>query len=142
VPRGGKRSGRPGSAYSNRSDLRVPLPAAAPTNQPYGQAGRQLAAQQAVPMAPTPLAAAAGGQPVAPNPVQPGQFGPLDRPTDRPDEPITAGMPFGPGAGPEALTAGPVVMGRSLSSVIADAASSSGSPELAQLAQRARALGQ
>lgn len=28
---------------------------------------------------------------------------PLDAPTERPDEPITAGMPFGPGPGPEAM---------------------------------------
>ncbi len=28
----------------------------------------------------------------------------LDRPTERPNEPVTQGLPVGPGAGPEALT--------------------------------------
>jgi hypothetical protein len=29
------------------------------------------------------------------------------RPTERPNEPVTAGLPTGPGAGPEALSTGP-----------------------------------
>ena len=33
-----------------------------------------------------------------------GAAGPLDRPTERPNEPVTHGLPVGPGAGPEALT--------------------------------------
>jgi len=31
------------------------------------------------------------------------QITPLDAPTERPDEPVTAGAPSGPGPGPEAL---------------------------------------
>lgn len=38
----------------------------------------------------------------APRPAM-GPIVPLTAPTQRPDEPITAGSPFGPGAGPEAL---------------------------------------
>jgi hypothetical protein len=33
----------------------------------------------------------------------PGSNGPLTRPTERPNEPVTHGLPVGPGAGPEAL---------------------------------------
>jgi hypothetical protein len=33
----------------------------------------------------------------------PGTLGALDRPTERPGEPLTAGLPSGPGPGPEAL---------------------------------------
>jgi len=32
-----------------------------------------------------------------------GSNGPLTRPTERPNEPVTHGLPVGPGAGPEAL---------------------------------------
>lgn len=60
--------------------------------QTYGEAGAQRAAQQAVPM----------GTPQAPV-VSPGSLGPLDRPTERPLEPITAGNPLGAGPGAEAL---------------------------------------
>lgn len=85
--------------YPNRSDLRNPtkkLAAKAAPGQTYGEAGKQIAAQRAVPMAASPQPVVAQPQPVAERP-RPGQFGPLDRPTDRPDEPVTAGAPFGPG---------------------------------------------
>jgi hypothetical protein len=80
--------------YSNRSDLRnsAKLPAKAAPGQTYGEAGKQIAAQKVVPMAapPTPT------PPQQPR-VAPGSMGPLNRPTERPDEPVTAGAPFGPG---------------------------------------------
>ena len=38
------------------------------------------------------------------NAPQPGSHGPIDRPTERPNEPVTHGLPVGPGGGPEALT--------------------------------------
>lgn len=66
--------------------------------QAYGEAGKQLAAQSAVPMGASPMEA-------APPPPMPGQAGGFDRMTERPDEPLTTGMPFGAGAGPEALAA-------------------------------------
>lgn len=84
--------------YPNRSDLRNPtkkLAAKATPGQTYGEAGKQIAAQQQVPMAPQPQPAVTQPQPV--ERPRPGQFGPLDRPTERPDEPVTAGAPFGPG---------------------------------------------
>jgi len=88
---GGPRVGAPGASYTNRSDLqnapRQPIKAA--PNQPYGQRGQQEDAQRAVPL--------------------PGQGGAFLRPTERPNEPLTAGMRGGPGPGPEALTAGVAV---------------------------------
>lgn len=111
--RGGKRTGRPGTAYSNRSDL-TQAPSAAP-NQEYGKAAEQMRAQRQVPLpkqaVPSPSSPAQAGSapPVSPPggaaPVMPGGLGPLTAMTNRPNEPLTAGMPFGPGAGPEALAA-------------------------------------
>jgi len=76
------------AGYAQRTDLLAPK--AAP-GQTYGEAGKQIAAQKAVPMGnPTPTVQ---------RPV-PGQAGPLTRPTERPQEPITAGAPFGPGRTP------------------------------------------
>ena len=78
------------AAYPQRTDLNM-APSAVP-GQTYGEAGAQMAAQRAVPMG----APAAPAAPKAPT-VVPGQYGPLDRPTERPNEPVTAGAPFGPG---------------------------------------------
>lgn len=90
MPRGGSRQGTPGKAYSNRTDLM-----ASPKPPQPGQVN------------PT----AAGGI-TAPPPAGPQQAGPprpmpspddtpmLSDPTQRPDEPITAGLPIGAGPGP------------------------------------------
>lgn len=80
--------------YPNRSDLRNPggkVAKQAATGQTYGEAGRQLAAQSAVPMAAPPTEAQR---------MRPGQLGDLLRPTERPSEPVTAGASFGPGPTP------------------------------------------
>lgn len=64
--------------------------------QTYGKRQEQIEAQRAVPMGRSPVEA-----PVArPRPSAPGS---LTAPTARPMEPITAGAPFGPGPGPEAM---------------------------------------
>ena len=79
--------------YPNRSDLRGgKVPKMAATGQTYGQAGKQMASQAAVPMAPPPTENI--------QQVQPGQMGNLLRPTERPAEPVTAGASFGPGPTP------------------------------------------
>lgn len=114
MPRGGRRSGSAGKTYSNRTDLntsRGPLPVRAATGQQYGKATEQMAAQRALPMGPPPgpavappMAAGAGGAtPPAPAGPLPGELGPLDAPTSRPGEPVTAGVPVGPGPGTEVL---------------------------------------
>jgi hypothetical protein len=104
---GGARQGTPGQPYPNRSDLRAQKPTAVP-NQGYGQAGAQLAAQKVVPMAgapppPVPAAPAPRQMPGAGGFATPEDTPTLIAPTQRPDEPLTAGLPFGPGPGPEAL---------------------------------------
>lgn len=82
MPSGGARVGTAGTAYPNRTDLGAGAKQAihAVPNQPYGQAGQQIAAQQAIPL-----------------PA-------FDAPTARPDEPIHAGLNSGPG--PNAAQAG------------------------------------
>jgi hypothetical protein len=110
MPRGGRRTGTPGKAYSNRSDLNVPAQAA--SGQQYGMRGQQMAAQRALPVArPATDAVPSGGSPAAGGPAGagtpagplPGSLTPLDAPTQRPGEPVTTGLPVGAGAGPEAL---------------------------------------
>lgn len=90
--------------YPNRSDMRNPgkkIAAKAATGQTYGEAGKQIAAQKAVPMGAAPTD-------VVQRPV-PGTLGGFARPTERPMEPITAGANFG--AGPNAVQAGiPMMM--------------------------------
>lgn len=99
MARGGPRQGTPGKAYAQRTDMHQAVQAA--SGQPYGVRGQQEAAQKAVPL---PLAAAAGPAPAAsPQPALPGQQA-FARPTERPLEPVTAGLPSGPGPGPEALS--------------------------------------
>ena len=76
--RGGARQGTPGKGYSNRTDL----------ISNYDQSKDT---------------AAAGGMEAPAGPIVP--FSPddipgLDTPTERPGEPVTAGLPIGPGPGP------------------------------------------
>lgn len=82
MPRGGKRKGTPGKGYSNRTDLQMT----------YDNASQS---------------AAAGGMQPEMAPSRPSQFPEdtpmLTDPTQRPSEPIAAGLPVGPGPGPEGM---------------------------------------
>lgn len=101
--KGGARQGSPGKAYTNRSDMnsnRVPVDAA--RGQTYGDRAQQVRAQQAVPMAQQP-SGASPAQAARPRPAAVTPPG-LSDPSQRPDEPLTAGMPFGAGPGPSVLT--------------------------------------
>jgi hypothetical protein len=82
MARGGRRQGTPGTAYPNRTDLQTNM--APDTNGSAARGGMDLG----------PI-----GQPTR----SPDDTPMLSDPTTRPDEPITAGMASGPGAGPEAL---------------------------------------
>lgn len=85
--------------YPNRSDLRNPATRkVAFTGQTYGEGASQQRAQQAVSPGSAPSDVRA--QRMAPRP-RPGAM-PLTAPSQRPDEPITAGAPFGAGPGPTA----------------------------------------
>lgn len=117
----------------------------APGDQAYGAAGEQLAAQAQMPLpdmratpAPDPTGANAA-------PVEPGQAAldaalamPAPEPPPWanavPDEQITAGLPSGPGPGPEALTmGGPPRMG--VREMLLKAADATGNRYYAELAQ-------
>lgn len=101
---GGRRQGAPGAQYPNRSDM-AQAPRAVP-GQTYGQAGAQLAAQQAVPLPrQAPAGAGAGSSPGTQSSAG-APLTPMDAPTQRPGEPLTAGIPSGAGPGPEVLGMG------------------------------------
>lgn len=103
MARGGKRTGTPGKPYPNRADLRgAPSIPSVPQGQPYGAVKAQEAVVASTPAQPMPGAQPPTGRP----PVMPGSLGAFNRPTERPDIPITNGLATGPGAGPEALGAG------------------------------------
>jgi hypothetical protein len=124
---GGIRQGQPGGQYPNRADLRAPGNETV-KGQPYGQAAAQQAAQRVIPLTPPSGPGAAppgpGGPSAGPSgpgmapavsssPQQgkaPGSLGPLTGPTQRPGEPLTAGLPVGPGPGPEAISQIPLGM--------------------------------
>lgn len=83
---GGRRTGKPGVSYGQRTDLNTARPDNGPKAVPEGQyvGTRQGAIAQ-------------------PTPTQAAPLAPIGAPTTRPGEPLTTGMPFGPGAGPQAL---------------------------------------
>ena len=109
MPRGGRRAGTPGKAYSNRTDLNGPQPVAnfAGPKVPYGTGAELTRSQQQMPVSgpqapgPTQGPAPAGPSMQTPNP---GQWGAFNRASERPDEPLTHGMARGPGGGPEVLS--------------------------------------
>ena len=134
--KGGSRQGTPGTAYANRTDLNSPISTV--PNQEYGKATEQRQAQQAVPMGESPVSTAPAPSPMpASRPLpKPGELPHLDQ-TNRPEEPVTTGLPFGAGAGPEVFQSGP-----SFSDVIKSAARGPEASSLSlQLANVARSLG-
>lgn len=142
-PRGGPRQGQPGKAYTNRSDLNTApsQPVRVATGQAYGVAGAQAASQQAVPLPQTPPPAVApqSAHEAAAAFAMPA-FGAFDRPTERPDEPLTHGAPVGPGAGPEIMPGmGGAPTG--MAGLLRTIAGAVGSSDLEALAARAEALG-
>lgn len=87
--------------YPNRSDLRNPMTRkVAFTGQTYGEGAAQERSQGMVSpgSAPSETEAQAMAAEMARR-IRPGSM-PLTRPTERPNEPLTAGAPFGPGPGP------------------------------------------
>lgn len=97
-------------------DLLNPGPEAIKTapGQTYGEAAQQQLAQRAAPMGAAPIAGGgppqtASGPPDMASVLAAAQAhnGPgnasFTRPTERPNEPVTSGLPAGPGPGPESL---------------------------------------
>ena len=86
-------------AKGNRVDLNNParkIARQAAPGQTYGKATQQMASQAVVPMGSAPTDVQASQQ----SKRTPARPTPLTAPTARPDEPITAGAPFGDGLGP------------------------------------------
>lgn len=84
-------------AYGIRTDLNQPqakVKRMVASKQTYGKASEQMASQRAVPMGAAPTEVQAARQTKSP------PLPPLSARTARPNEPITAGAPFGPGPGP------------------------------------------
>lgn len=92
-------------------------PAAAPTGMPYGDRQATIESQQALPMAQVVPPGGTGGPSAPPDQAQRLQAAveaarrmrpptPLSGPSQRPMEPLTAGMATGPGPGPEVLRTG------------------------------------
>lgn len=154
--RGGARTGTPGKAYQNRTDLHganvvsaqpvnqgAKLPVATASGQPYGAATVQRNAQQTVGMAgtqtppPPQVQAGAPQETLPPAPSTP--LTPLFAPSTNPNEPVTTGVPNSPGAGPEVLNLTNPVVGQyndAKSYIQTLAASANSSPALQFLAQR------
>ena len=102
-------------ALSQRSDTQA---ITTPTGMPYGEAGALRAAQQAAPLPATPT----------PNVID------LAAPSQRANEPVTAGADAGPGPDSSILRQpGPPATGGALSQLIARAAAADTSGQLQQL---------
>jgi len=141
--RGGKVEGVDQTAYSNRSDLnnRGPQPITAAPGEPYGQRKMLEDAQRAVPMAgiQTPVPSAASPTPAQTAPqiptIEPGSL-PFLHPTQRPDEPLEAGLhPIYGNVGPN--TSGHANVAATLEQA---AASPNATPEVQALAEIAKSL--
>lgn len=145
--KGGARQGAPGQAYGNRTDLNNRMPVEVAQNQTYGKAAEQRAAQGAVPMGSTPVAATPqapqapqsetimGNMPQRQAPVVAPGTSPFLDATNRPSEPITAGLPIGPGPGPEALGRPQNAISQALGSLAAMPGASSAVMDLAATAR-------
>lgn len=123
-------------------------PTRTPTGGTYGSGVAAERAQRAAPLPQAQPPNAAGGQPVmAPNPRDrfaealqaakdmPFEDVPISARSERPMEPVTAGLPIGPGPGPEVLgrTGAP-----SVSDTLQRLADVTGDQEVAALAETAR----
>jgi hypothetical protein len=108
------------------------------TGMGYGENADFNDIQSAAPLAAAPTAPNARSR----NKVPAGQSGaaaaPLFSPTQRPDEPVTAGAPVGPGPGPSAAAPGPRVK---LADTLAALAPFDDSGEIARLLAVARRRG-
>jgi hypothetical protein len=101
-----KRRANPGSvgnSYANRTD-KTTQPITVPTGGQDGQATSLAEAQASQPLPQTPTPAPTMEQVTAEAQATPFPAGlSLGGPSTAPNEPITAGLPTGPGPGPEAL---------------------------------------
>lgn len=130
------RAKKPGGS-GNRTDLLAAptQPIQVATGLPYGQHQQLAQEQAAVPLGGGPINPVAQAMPAA----QEHNFTPVDLfgPTNRPNEPVTAGLSVGPGPGPEVLH-GPSSKPSDTFDMLA---LQTGDPAMADLAQAARVRG-
>lgn len=86
--RGGRRQGTPGKGYSNRTDLATDYAPGSPASGGMVTLSPHGVEMQSGPAGPAAMPSAPEDTPM------------LSDPTNRPDEPITAGLRAGPGPGP------------------------------------------
>ena len=149
--RGGKRQGSIGATYSNRTDLNAaPSPMQTVPGQEYGKQADQMAAMHVAPMSGPQPSASPQSAPQAPQSAAPptpqanpaaAQVVPWDAPTQRPNEPITAGLDVGPGPGSEALQMNQNHQAAFVAQLNALANTPGASPEIQQMANIAARLG-
>lgn len=101
----------------------------------YGDAKEFNDLQKQAPLQNSPQPTALGAPGTAPGKMPLSSVIPLNAPTQRPDEPVTAGSNFGPGPGPEALgnATGQAADYSSARSTLQSIASASNNPEAAAL---------
>lgn len=133
MPRKRKTQPGDGGAYANRTDMMPPAQApAVPTGLPYGQKQALEQGQQAVPVAGDPFQQALQA-------AQGMEFAPvgLAESSQRPHQPIQAGLPSGPGPGPEILGA----TSPRTADMLDRLAAQTGNSAIAEMARRARNYG-
>jgi hypothetical protein len=117
--------------FSKRTDMSL-------GSTSYGEGAETAALNTAAPKATTRgIADNVGGRPA--NPLTP--VTPLFAPTDRKDEPVTAGVAVGDGPGPEALMMQSKFAQRKLSDILADMIPFDNTGDIALLYQQALARG-
>ena len=119
--------------FSKRTDMALP-------SAGYGEGVETAAIQAGAPMAKTPgvRPMSRSEQGIAPSQLE--RVTPLFAPSQRPDEPVTAGIAMGAGPGPEVLGMRPVVQEK-LSDALAQMLPFDQSGEIEILYQRALARG-
>jgi len=134
--------------FSKRTDGGAAQVLSAAPDQPYGAVKQQLDSQRIAPMGaatPLPPVPQAGAQGAQQAPQMPQYSGPeIGAPSQRPDEPVTAGADEGPGPGSEVLQGPqmqPSVGTGAMTDLLTRMSASDGSGVLGQLLLAAQAHG-
>ena len=110
-------------------------------SQSYGEGVQTQAIQQGAPLAKTPSVnpMSRSEQGIAPSQLE--RITPLYAPSQRPDEPITAGIPLGDGPGPEVLGMNSARPAESLSNILSQMLPYDTNGEIAALYEQAVSRG-
>lgn len=120
--------------FSKRTDMNLP-------SAGYGEGVETAAIQAGAPMAKTPSVnpMSRSEQGIAPSQLE--RITPLYAPSQRPDEPITAGISLGGGPGPEVLGMNSAAPAESLSNILAQMLPFDTNGEIAALYEQALSRG-